>query len=404
MSDGWQGRVFRRHSVVDDEGRRLTRVTRVRRHYALQRALVKYCDAPGNVQSSMIFAEPRPLQHGARSGNFFNALIDFSESPRFYTKGPLVEVFCFDGELFTALGKLISGRKAMMYDMADDVLIDRLATRADPFVDVPLLKASYFLLFIKCTSHSMSNATKWGLSRWGTIDTIDDLYIAISACISCSTDLFDVLPAFAEHAGSRDAESKEEWAARHMLWNLLVSDAAMVDKIMLVNPRWDSAAGKLYVSCWVDTDPHGKDALLAVLRHFCSWVKFTITRWATVAKAAQMWVGSLLAGLDGWVALCQADPDVNNSLLNGHDKGKNVEVRTDGVVACFCGMVVEGTGMFLSPAKKFGGGGSKGEDFAFKPSLRNPRLCGLLVSPNWMLVGLGDGRCRASVVESDGDA
>eukprot|EP00959_Pyramimonas_sp_CCMP1952_P331251 6936661-Pyramimonas_sp.AAC.1 len=72
MSDGWQGQVFSRHAIALDEGgQQVVRNTRVRRHFALQRGLVKYIDGMGRVESAMVFAEPRPLQHGARHGNFF---------------------------------------------------------------------------------------------------------------------------------------------------------------------------------------------------------------------------------------------------------------------------------------------------------------------------------------------
>ena len=111
MSDGWQGFVFRNNTRSDSEGQKHVRITRVRRHFCLQRGLVKVLDASGQVHSSMVFAEPRPLQHGARSGNFFAALVEFFEPIRLFTRGPIVEVFCFDGELFKSLRRLIIGRK-----------------------------------------------------------------------------------------------------------------------------------------------------------------------------------------------------------------------------------------------------------------------------------------------------
>ena len=67
-SDGWQGFVFRNNTRSDSEGQEHVRITRVRRHFCLQRGLVKVLDASGQVHASMVFAEPRPLQHGARSG------------------------------------------------------------------------------------------------------------------------------------------------------------------------------------------------------------------------------------------------------------------------------------------------------------------------------------------------
>jgi hypothetical protein len=345
MSDGWSGRVFRRSTEAGEDGKRLVRVTRIRRHFALQRGLVKFRDAAGQVHSSMMFAEPRPLQHGGRSGNFLTVLNEFWESLRFSTKGPIIEVFCFDGELFTAMQKLISGKRTLMYDMFDELLIPRLVSDDEPIVDKALLKATHFQLFVKCTSHSLSNGTKWGLSRWATGEVIDELYIAIAACISCSSDIMDCLPVFAESVLYEDPNWDEgDWAARQMLWNFLVSDASMVDKIMQVNPRWDVSAQKLRVSTWVGTDPHGPAALLFVLRFFCTWVHFTITRWATVSKAAKLWVGSLLVGLDGWMSLCRADPNVSGYHLNGFWRGKPASVRSYAVLACFTGMVTEGAG------------------------------------------------------------
>ena len=236
-----------------------------------------------------------------------------------------------------------------MYDMANDVLAPRLAATDDPEIDYTLLKALHFQLFVKCTSHSFSNGTKWGLCRWSSEENIDDLYIAISACISCSSDLFDCLPIFAQMVLYEDPDwTMETFANRTFMWHILVSDPVMVDTIMQVNPRWDAAAGKLRVSTWVRDDPAGKPALLRVLEHFCTWVKFTITRWATVSKAAKRWVGSLLVGLDGWMELCKGDPDVSNYYLNGHWKGKTYDIRSYAVQACFSSTVSEGAGEQLS--------------------------------------------------------
>ncbi len=273
MSDGWQGRVFRRHTVAVEDGRRQVRVTRVRRHFALQRGLLKYRDATGQVYSSMLFGEPRPLEHGARSGNFLTVLNEFHESLRFSSKGPIVEVFCFDGELFTAMQKLVSGRRCRMYEMSDVLLLPRLVTEEDQIIDLGLLKATHFQLFVKCTSHSLSNGTKWGLSRWGSSDVIDSLYIAIASCIACSVEIMVCLPTFVEHVEYEDPDwSQDDWAARQMLWSFLVSDPLMVDTAMQVNPRWDVEAQKLRVSTWARTDPAGPHTLLAVLQHFCTWV------------------------------------------------------------------------------------------------------------------------------------
>ena len=54
-----------------------------------------------------------------------------------------------------------------MYDVSEALLVPRLVTEDDPIIDVGLLKATPFQLFVKRTSHSLSNATKWGLSIWG---------------------------------------------------------------------------------------------------------------------------------------------------------------------------------------------------------------------------------------------
>ena len=345
MSDGWQGKVFRRQSVIDDAGNRVTRCTRVRRHFALQRGLLKYSDGDGDIYSSMLFAEPRPLLHGARSGNFFTTFVEFYEPARLTTKGPIVEVFCFDGELFTALERLINGRRNLMYDTAEDLLIPRLSDDEHD-IDVGLLSALHFQLFVKCTSHSFSNATKWGLSRWGSDELIDELYIAIQSCVSCSSDIIACLPSFIEERVQyHDADwGHDEWAARQMMWNFVVDDAQMVDTIMRVNPRWDVGAQRLLVSLWVAADPKGRDTLLVVLQYFCAWVPFTITRWATVSTAAKKWVGSLLVGLDGWITTCRANPNVSGYHLNGHQRGKNDNVRSYAVVAAFSSMVAEGAG------------------------------------------------------------
>jgi hypothetical protein len=300
----------------------------------------------------MLFGEPRPLEHGARSGNFMNVLTEFHESLRFSSKGPIVEVFCFDGELFTAMQKLISGRRSLMYEMSEVLLLPRLVTEEDPIIDLGLLKATHFQLFVKCTSHSLSNGTKWGLSRWGSTDVIDLLYIAVASCIACSADIMDCLPTFVETVLYEDPDwSQDDWAARQMLWNFLVSDPLMVDTIMQVNPRWDVEAQKLRVSTWARTDPAGPKTLLLVLQHFCTWVHFTITRWATVSKASRLWVGSLLVGLDGWMSLCRAHPNVSGYHLNGFWKGKPATIRAYAVVACFTGKVTEGAG---APSYVFG--------------------------------------------------
>lgn len=266
MSDGWQGRIFQRHTIADKGGNRVVRVTRVRRHFALQRGLVKVRQVDGELLSAMVFVEPRPLGHGARSSNFLTVLNEFWQSPRLATKAHVVEVFCFDGELFTALQKLISGKRQLMYEMAEELILPSLSqVGGDDAIDIDLLAATHFQLYVKCTSHSLSNGTKCGLSRWTGPDVIDDLFISIAACRSCSSDVIDCLSNFTDGLIYEDPDwSEGEWASRRMMWAFLVDDSRKVDQIMEVNPRRDVAAQKLRVSSALKAKKNGHHEVLYI--------------------------------------------------------------------------------------------------------------------------------------------
>ena len=141
--------------------------------------------------------------------------------------------------------------------------------------------------------------------------------------------------------------SPVDYDNRQQLWNYFVSDARMVATIMEINPRWDPTTNKLYVRAGLQFQKNGFAQILAMLKFFCSWRKFAITRFASVSIACRLWICSLLVGLDTWFDMIRKDTKYEHDHMSKHFSGKTFEVRRYAVVASFSAMVSEGAALML---------------------------------------------------------
>jgi len=252
--------------------------------------------------------------------------------------------------------RLVRGRKKLMYSSEmEELLKQELAQHDDDELDMRLLEATHLQMFVKCRSHGMGNGTKWGLSRWCDNELIDNLYLAIFGCKNASSDIIQCLPSFISQLIYEDADdwTDEMWSARRQLWDFFVPDKELAKKIMEINPRWCVRTKRMRVSTWVRVGSAGRQTLLEVFKYFCNWDLFSITRWAAVQRSCKLWISSLFMGLDGQVALCNADPDVSGYTINQHWKGRSHTVRTYAMVASFSGGVSEGVGLDLLKDDRF---------------------------------------------------
>ena len=217
------------------------------------------------------------------------------------------------------------------------------------------MRSLHYQLFVKCRPHSCSNATKWGLARWTTEEILDTLWQAVASCISCSSDLVDMMGEFiAQRVVYDDADwPMQVWLDRQQMWNWLVDVSAMVDLVLRVNPRWDPDQRILVVSSWIRDEADGLQTLRHMLEYFTNWIKFTLTRFGTVSRSCRRWLASLLLGLDGWFILCREAPHTYNYHTTGHFKGQSFAVRRAAIVACFSGGISEGVGQELLHDDRF---------------------------------------------------
>lgn len=203
MADGWGASVnqVREYKIG---GHSLRRVGKHRHEFLLQRHVLQTMEGiVSPPKLLMIMSEPKSMRHGRGSWNVFQAACDGPPTLRNAGhKGIAVQVYCFDGQLFSALTKRFSELTVAWYSVCYQEW------------DAALLRSTDWPLFVKCRSHSCSNAIAWGMKLLSSaLSNHKDPYIAVCALRNSSSELHVHIPEF---AGSSRVLSHSQWTcARH---------------------------------------------------------------------------------------------------------------------------------------------------------------------------------------------
>ena len=124
-----------------------------------------------------MFAEPTPMDHGKAAHNFLVVYCNFYPPLRFKSRGRIMQVFCFDRALYSAMMDLLEAKRLLLYSEHGPPLptADGQLARPTP-QERAKLRSKDLLIGVPCPSHGMSNGTKWGASRYCNDGVLDALH------------------------------------------------------------------------------------------------------------------------------------------------------------------------------------------------------------------------------------
>ena len=143
-------------------------------------------------RSAILFSGPRRMLHGKTMWNFSQALTQRHAPLRFFSDGPVVQWYCFDGLHFLGLLRRAKAYHRLQYDRA----IDEDAAPCNVEHVVPYRSEIDFTLGIHCVMHVLSLAVKWGVTPFSSTDIVDDMHVCIQSLQNSSCAISDHIPEF----------------------------------------------------------------------------------------------------------------------------------------------------------------------------------------------------------------
>ena len=96
MGDGWATKIWATSKSYVG-GALQNSCDRVKREFLLERGILKVAAGSGDMLARVLPKAPRPLECGKTSWELFTSLNEFELPLRFYSDGPVVSFYCFDG-------------------------------------------------------------------------------------------------------------------------------------------------------------------------------------------------------------------------------------------------------------------------------------------------------------------
>ena len=166
----------------------ITRNGKFGHRFLLQCAFTRISRNDGNDIFFMCFEKHWGLNKGKKAWNCFHAACEFSGTLRQQGQlGITINVYLADGALFRSLERKIQARHLLYY---------RSGLASEDELIVFRLEISDWTICLKCSSHSCSDALKWGLKRLAGKDIIDASHISTASLVSTSTALHLHVEAF----------------------------------------------------------------------------------------------------------------------------------------------------------------------------------------------------------------
>jgi hypothetical protein len=193
------------------------------------------------------------------------------------------------------------------------------------------MKNSDLVFVVKCISHSICNACKWGLADVVSERIVDDSYIVMESLRGGSTFLLQHVAQFlqASLAFGPCTETEEDIVR---FWEFLGVPIDLMDLFVELHPRF--VGNQLLVRPTLEGDVDCFEKASTCVMFAMRWLRCTETRWARKGVSARAFFLSLSLGVDGIVKLCDDDTDVTMFNLNGFRKASTGVRRYLAVAAC----------------------------------------------------------------------
>jgi hypothetical protein len=177
-----------------------------------------------------IFEEPLGLNKGKKAWNCFSAACEFIGTLRQQGQtGITINVYLADGALFTSLNRKFQARHFLYY---------RSGLASEDELRAFRLEISDWTICLKCSSHSCSNALKWGLKRLAGKEIIDATHISTASLVNAATALHLHVEAFVFRHVSFVGERSGTFQEIEAFWRMLGVGSEMLDELSRHDLDW----------------------------------------------------------------------------------------------------------------------------------------------------------------------
>jgi hypothetical protein len=275
------------------------------------------------------------LQHGQKTWSIFAATCESGPGTLRHSghRGIAINAYLFDGGLFSAMMRRLTARDKTYYrsgvDLGDNAMI---------------LQITDWSVFMKCKSHSCSNAIKWSVMLMASAIDRKDPRIVVESLRNGSSQLLGHISAFVSSRLAFAHNRSMPLAERERFWKAFDVEPHFIDELCAIDPWWDGR--DLYVDAMFekDEDIFGRASRLMV--YFMRWMGFSETRWGKACRSARFVIRVVVVGLDGLVEIVKADPAVSLFDIGGYDRA-TPSVRKYFAVIAFAGLPAESLVMEL---------------------------------------------------------
>ena len=176
------------------------------------------------------------------------------------------------------------------------------------------LKNSDLVFVVKCISHSICNACKWGLADVVSERIVDDAYIVMESLRGGATFLLEHVAQFLQASlAFEPCTETEEDIVR--FWEFLGVPIDLMDLFVELHPRF--VGNRLLVRPTLEGDVDCFEKASTCVMFGMRWLRCTETRWARKGVSARAFFLSLSLGVEGIFKLCEDNADVTMFNLNG---------------------------------------------------------------------------------------
>jgi hypothetical protein len=291
------------------DGSRVARQGKVLLELLMERGFLKTRTFAGQEKVALSFRDPLPLGLGKNAWNLFTAgTLFFPMLREIGHRGVSIFHLCEERAVFQALDRMFRQRHKAYYtpglgpDLGDEAILLFLC---DWFVSTG------------CGAHDVQSALKWALAPHASVEDLKDLHIVMESLRNSFAILHARMPRFLiSHLAFDQSPFDRQVVAA--FWRALGVEAAMVDKVVEVNPWWDG--NFLWVNGELEDDPNAIAIVSGVLLYIFRWRQFTDSRWVTIGPSCRALLGSLCVGLEKLVLITRADPKATDYHLHGFSR------------------------------------------------------------------------------------
>ena len=259
------------------------------------------------VKTSVLMKPARFFDDGKTDGNHFTAAADCWSFPRLSHEGIIISACVLDRAIVEPFGRLIKQRRNAFYDEHTNLYSTESARVLDSMQDI--------CVAIGCCAHDMSNALRWGLSRYAKDGALKDVFLFCEMLRDAFKYIHVIMISWLPLQIAFDRiDIDDELEA--FVWRSVGVDADYIDEMVKVAPLWRNGSLHCRKSLELCDDAVG------LVAHMFSYImrfrKFTETRWLTIGTSSRAVLRASVVGLRNLLQHASDDKNVSQYHIHHH--------------------------------------------------------------------------------------